>query len=168
MGKLAAMPADADPQKQAKFKAAMNLAISLAEKNPAPAAQAADIAPHLMTDDLLAANYERVALLAARMGVNLHQNAEADDLLKRCLDLAEANARKAEEAYDGASPDDWGRLAGDFQGIGSPEVETFTFAAMADPTLAETRAEQTSAAYFKPMFLLRVALGQELQKPWWK
>lgn len=168
LSRIASMPTLSEPQKQAKFKAAMNLAISLARKNPRPAAVAADQALNLMDDALLAANYERVALLAARMHNDLHENAQAEALMQRCLDLAEASARSAEEAFDNAGADERGKLAADFQGPGAPEIETFTFASLMDPELALRRAAQTSAAYFKPLFLLRVALGEEMQHPWWE
>ncbi len=55
----------------------------------------------------------------------------------------------------------------DFDGGGAPEVRVFAYAALLDPVLAEQRAEQTGATDFKPLFLIRVAVGEEMKKPWW-
>ncbi|MGH9465983.1 MAG: hypothetical protein ACRD1Y_01385 [Terriglobales bacterium] len=160
-------PGSGDQNQAAKFKALVNLAIALAEKNPAPAAKAASEALDMMTDTMLADNMDRVALLALRMSQDMQQQAQAEALIQRCLDAAEKKAMDVEQTFDNASPTDQQNDAGDFEGPGAPEIRVFAYASQVDFDLAVQRASATSATDFKPMFLLRTAVGQEMLHPWW-
>lgn len=162
------LPALSDAQKEAKFRALLSLAIHLAINNPAPAATAASDALDLLTPQLLQRYLRRVALLAMRMKVNLHEPGKAETLTAKCLDAAESIADAKETAFDNAGAAQQFHLADDFTGDGAPEVDMWAYASQVDVHLALARAQQTSAGYFKPLFLERIAVGQEMLHPWWK
>lgn len=162
------MPTISGQEKEAKFRQLVNLANMLARQNPKPAAGAAAQALDLMNSARLSANMRRVALLALRTKKYLHDPINAENLIRKCLDAAEKKAIAAQQAFDNAGPAQQRSLAQDFEGNGAPEVDLWAYAAQIDLNLAMARAQQTSADYFKPLFLERVAVGQEMLHPWWQ
>ncbi|MGN6593424.1 MAG: hypothetical protein ACTHJX_11055 [Terriglobales bacterium] len=161
-----ALPAATDVQRRQKLQALLQAANTLAALHPAQARQAAGEAMDLLSDSLLRADLRPAELLALRLATDMHDPAAAHALILRCLDQAEAMALASEQRYDASGHDS--RLAQAAAIAGDNELaDAFAYAARIDFPLALQRAQQTSAAYLKPLFLERVAVGREMLHPWW-
>ncbi|MGH9394682.1 MAG: hypothetical protein ACRD1E_10970, partial [Terriglobales bacterium] len=146
------------PAGSARFQALLQTAINLSGQHPAEAAQAADAALDAMDDDLLGANLEDVSKLAERMNSKMHENPQAEQLIARCLDAAEQQAEALQSRFNAATPDERPAVYDGFILYpGEGMVEAFTYAAQIDPALALARAERTSSALLKPLFLTAAA-----------